>query len=199
MKLLLILLLPIAVSGQMPAKDVFPLADSSVYYEKVFTVDGIKKDTLYTRARQWALNTFVSQKSALQSEDREGGVIYYHTFLQAYIPTRVLGYSANAPVKYWFFLKIYAKDGKAKIVIDRVQYAFEEMEPVSVLNLGKNGDQAFEETYKLAKMKIKDQDRVDHKNQMDEYRKSLIALDVNIRALMEDFGRAISKKGEAEF
>lgn len=67
------LLITINAYAQDEAVKLFPTKDGKVVYEEVVELSGAKKDDLYKAAKKWVVDTYVSAKGAIQSEDKEGG------------------------------------------------------------------------------------------------------------------------------
>lgn len=122
MKLIFAILLSInipAFSQDSLLYDIFPVVDKKVIYEKIIDAPGQSKDTLFMKAKVWALSAFRSQKAAFQTEDRTGGLLAYETFFTNDFQTpTILGVSMNQDWQYWSQVRIYLKDGKAKVVIE---------------------------------------------------------------------------------
>ncbi|HYE68722.1 MAG TPA: DUF4468 domain-containing protein [Anaerovoracaceae bacterium] len=98
------------------------MKDGSVYYERVIDIDSGSKDELYAKVKTWALDNFRSQKDALQSDDRELGLLAYRSFfINSFEWPIILGRRIVGDWQYWSTMKIYLKDNKAKIVIDNVK------------------------------------------------------------------------------
>lgn len=99
----------------------FPLRDNKVYYERIVEAPGQTRDNLYKIVKSWGVSAFNSQKDILQADDKEGGIIAYKYFFKTIFKApKVFGVEAVADWKYWQVMKIFLKDGKAKIVIDDV-------------------------------------------------------------------------------
>lgn len=97
--------------------DAFPLIGGKVNYTRVFEVDSVKKNQLFTKIKDWAVNSYKSQKATLQAEDKEAGYIAY----KGYLSTTLIyagGILKGKPYKVdvHHTLKFYIKDGKVKIV-----------------------------------------------------------------------------------
>jgi hypothetical protein len=101
---------------------VFPLKDGIITYEKIIEIPGVSKDDLYNRAKSWALPFYSSQKDALQTDDKEAGLLAYKGFFsQIFFPPRVMGVKVEYDNReYWEIVKILVKDGKAKIVVSNI-------------------------------------------------------------------------------
>lgn len=99
----------------------FPLKDNKVYYERIVEAPGQTKDHLYKTVKSWGVNAFNSQKDILQADDKEVGIIAYKYFFNnTFKAPKVFGVEAVADWKYWQVMKIFLKDGKAKIIIEDV-------------------------------------------------------------------------------
>lgn len=116
----LCLMLSVVCKGQDSLLyQVFPVIEKKVVYEKVIEAPGQSKDTLFLKAKMWALSAFKSQKAAFQTEDKEGGLIAYNTFFKNnFTSPPILGVSMKQDWEYWSQIRIYLKDGKAKVVIE---------------------------------------------------------------------------------
>src|SRR5258706_5530927 len=116
--LVFLILLPVLCKGQDSLLyNVFPLIKGKVNYTKIFEIDSAKKDQLFTKIKDWAVNSYVSQQATLQAEDKEAGYIAY----KGYLPV-TLHYTAGIlkgkpyQVDVYHTLTFYIKDGKVKIV-----------------------------------------------------------------------------------
>lgn len=125
---LFVFLLSIAYTytfAQEPAVNIFPLKDGKVTYEKVIKVDSASNPILIQRVKAWALSAFNSQKAALQTEEKDW--IAYKGFINAPFTTpKYLKYSLTTNWQYWFTLRVYVKENRAKIIIDNVQVGSED-------------------------------------------------------------------------
>lgn len=54
---------------------VFPVKDGHIKFEEIISVDSLKKDDLYNRAKLWVINTFKSAKQVITADDKEIGII----------------------------------------------------------------------------------------------------------------------------
>jgi hypothetical protein len=98
---------------------IFPVVGTKVLYEKVIELPGQSKDTLFLKAKIWALGAFNSQKAAFETEDKIGGLIGYRTFFATPFTSPPLnGISATSKWEYWTSVRIYLKDNKVKIVVE---------------------------------------------------------------------------------
>lgn len=60
--------------GQQAASTV-PMVDGMVNYNEVVTVEGVKKDVLYGRAKLWFANAAKSANNVIQLDDKDNGVV----------------------------------------------------------------------------------------------------------------------------
>src|SRR5258708_24434780 len=97
---------------------VFPKKENRVSYEVVITIDSTSKNTLFSRAKNWAINQYNSQKDALQIDDKEAGILAYKGYFSNLFewPSR-MGISPKEEWEYWETFKILFKDNRAKIII----------------------------------------------------------------------------------
>lgn len=99
--------------------------DGSIKYEKVIEMQG-QKDELYVKALLWANDAFASVKDAIQTRDKEAGIItikgiatYKYNF--AYDKKKQVVVESNQTTeKAEFSMKIFLKDNKAKIVVSDI-------------------------------------------------------------------------------
>lgn len=71
MKKMLFLLMALGLAiPALKAQDVAPLT-----YSEVIQVDGVSKDELYNRAKQWFVATYGDATKVIQNEDKESGII----------------------------------------------------------------------------------------------------------------------------
>ncbi len=97
------------------------MKDSRIYYEKVIFADSLKKDEIYTKLKTWALDLHVSQKDALQADDKETGILFYRGYFETLTPDiKIENFIFQYSNQYWHNLKFYIKDFKVKVVIDKV-------------------------------------------------------------------------------
>src|SRR5438477_1445008 len=121
MKIIIIVLLfvpQISLSKDSLFQGIFPRKDDKVLYEIVVTVDSTSKNTLFSRAKNWAISEYNSQKDALQVDDKEGGMLAYKGYFTNLFewPPR-MGISPKEEWQYWETFKILFKENKVKISI----------------------------------------------------------------------------------
>ena len=85
-------------------------AEGKVQYQEVAEIPGVTAATLFSRAKNWCTNAFVSVKDTLQNEDAGAGRLTYKGNFDIPGP---MGVSQA----YWFTLTIEVKDGKARITL----------------------------------------------------------------------------------
>lgn len=98
-------------AGQEKFFGVMPLESGRVVYTVIVEFDSAKsKDDIYMRLKEWAVNNYVSQKDALQTDDKAGGFLAYSGNL--------LVQAKQASYLVYHTLKFYVKENKYKIVFD---------------------------------------------------------------------------------
>jgi hypothetical protein len=93
-----------------------PIVDGKVTYSKIFSADSLKKNDLFAIVKEYTVKRYNSEKSALQSEDKEAGFISYRgTF--SYIDTLNFGLMREQSGLDVFDhrLTFYVKDGKVEM------------------------------------------------------------------------------------
>jgi hypothetical protein len=101
---------------------IFPLADGQIRYEKIVDADTVNKGELMKRAKLWALNSLTSQKDALQTEDKDAGLLAYTSFFAIPYRSQVGAQVVQVDWRYWNTLKMFFKDGKVKLVMENFQH-----------------------------------------------------------------------------
>lgn len=136
--------------------EIMPMVDGKVSYINVLDADSITKDKLFSKLKDWAVNTYGSQIATLQAEDKETGYLAYKGFLPVYAFGQG-GLIKNKPytIHLYHTLKFYIKDGKYKIVFDDL-HTYSTLEAsllgsadrVPIESYGKNGKPKHKEGYK---------------------------------------------------
>ena len=85
-------------------------AEGKVQYQEVAEIPGVTAANLFSRAKNWCANAFVSVKDTLQNEDAAAGRLTYKGNFDIPGP---MGVSQA----FWFTLTIEVKDGKARITL----------------------------------------------------------------------------------
>jgi hypothetical protein len=113
-------------------RSIFPRnEENKVEYVKVIEVDSLSKKEIALRIKEWAINSFNSQKAALQSEDLETGyMLYQATRTNIYnvpkgwgfplIGSKIYTYTTESK----FSINFYIKDNKFKIVVNNIKDRF---------------------------------------------------------------------------
>ena len=126
MKKTLFLLLTLGlVAPSLKAQDVTPLT-----YSEVIQVDGVPKDELYNRAKQWFTSTYGDATKVVQNEDKDAGIITGKAisapiFLKFfYKKPSGLGRKAEEPMygEAKYTLTIAVKDGRYKYSISDIYH-----------------------------------------------------------------------------
>lgn len=112
----------ILISLQINAQDsllfgAFPFIDGKINYTTILSIDSTTKDNLFIKVKEWAVDSYKSQKSANQAEDKEMGYMAYKGFLKTVLYYKG-GILKGKPysVDLYHTIKFYIKDNKIKIV-----------------------------------------------------------------------------------
>ncbi len=164
-------------------------------------MDSISKNTLFDRAKIWALSRFNSNKDALQTEDKESGLLFYNgilkvAFLEPYVKKNDTPFLST--INYFFNMKLYLRDAKAKIIIDQISFR-EEAKSIPIEDYRNYSSNKISEIFKKLKgYKIKVND-----NYPSEYQNNLTSsyqlCNATFVSMIEDFENTISSKSEADF
>ena len=96
---------------------IFPVIEGKVNYTQVVELDSLTKDQIFIKIKDWAVQSYKSQKVTLQAEDKDQGYIAY----QGYLPI-IMTYQAGLltgskyKVDLYHTLKFFIKDNKLKFV-----------------------------------------------------------------------------------
>lgn len=103
-----------------PAKDIFPLMDSVIYFEKVFSIDSITKRDLYIAAKSWSASAFSARRENIQLDEIDLSFISIidSATLQFKHPNSIAG---SYDFIYRFVVKLYFKDEKVRAVVSDVE------------------------------------------------------------------------------
>lgn len=114
---LILLLFSISVSAQL--HDRFPFNDSGkIIYSSIIDAEGKSKAELYTSAKEFFANTFVSAKDVIQMDDKDGGIIIGKGSKRIMIENK----KVTVPVSILFSIKIECKDNKYKFEIYSIKF-----------------------------------------------------------------------------
>lgn len=94
-----------------------PLEEGRVVYTRIFEVAGISKADLITKIKDWSVDSYNSQKAALQIEDKEAGYIAFKGYLPITLLVHGGVFNGNPyDTELYHTLKFYVKDSKIKVV-----------------------------------------------------------------------------------
>lgn len=110
--LLCCLIFPITLLAQSPK-------DSIITFTDIITVDSVKKEELYDRARQWFNASFKDARNVIRVADKEAGELLAKGVIISQHWYRSLGKETLIPIGYNFDIAIYLKDGKYKYEFTR--------------------------------------------------------------------------------
>ena len=118
------------VIAQETILDLLPAQNGSVTYTGVVQVDSVNKNTLYTRAKKWFVDTYKSAKDVIQLDDKENGeIIGKGSFKINY-------YTRDPSISHT--ISIFVKDGRYKYVITSFSYADNQNEKFAIEDFPKN-------------------------------------------------------------
>lgn len=190
MKIIYLFLLLVNVSALSQEKfyGIMPMENGRVSYTKIVNADSMTKEVLFAKIKDWAVNTYGSQKVAFDAEDREAGYIAYKGYLPAVVHS-VGGILKGKPytVHIYHTLRFYIRDGKYKVVFDDL-YTYNLL---AVSILGSTEKQPIE---KWGKYKNDNTP----KKWLDEYTRDAISMDDTINKLFDSMAENITK-GKSAF
>ncbi|NBW38841.1 MAG: DUF4468 domain-containing protein [Cytophagia bacterium] len=101
-------------------KHPLPIIDEKINFSEIVVVDSASQDELYTKAKIWLAEKFISANDVIQFDDKENGIVIG----KGAIRTKENGMAAL--IKNWrFTVKIQVKDGKYKVNFYDIIYFFE--------------------------------------------------------------------------
>ncbi|MCZ8216643.1 MAG: DUF4468 domain-containing protein [Cyclobacteriaceae bacterium] len=101
-------------------KHSLPVIDDKINFSEVVVVDSASKDELYTKAKIWLAENFISANDVIQFDDKENGIVIGKGII------RVKEGGLTPRIKIWrFTVKIQVKDGKYKVNFYDIIYYFE--------------------------------------------------------------------------
>lgn len=89
-------------------------AQERLSFEKVITVDSIKKNDIYNGLKEWVGMNFVSAKNVIELDDKEAGLIIVNP-LRDYTIGKLQYLCYDGYIKY--SIKMQIKEGRFKVVI----------------------------------------------------------------------------------
>lgn len=105
-----------------------PIKDGIAIFDSVVSIDGLKKNELFIKIKQWGLETFNSEKLSLESQDIDAGFIFYKLNIYKEMPEPALTKKNLLKIpnsyiyKFELNIKFYIKDNKYKIVISPISF-----------------------------------------------------------------------------
>jgi hypothetical protein len=106
-------------------------------FTEVVTVEGVKSDELYFRAREWFTMAFKSSKDVLQMDSKERGTLIGKGTIEI-PPGSLIGPSKDAAGFVHFTLTVYVKDGRYKYEVADARHETEFKRIISAGSLYKS-------------------------------------------------------------
>jgi hypothetical protein len=185
------------IRSQEPAADIFPLKDSSIYYERIYQFDSLSKEAIYKKSKSWTVTKFISEKSALQVDDFQNGFIIYKTHInEQFSNGTVSGIPIIFHPEYHFVIKVYIKEGKAKIVIDNLEVLFRNAyssEKNNILTYRRDWDSV------AAKVGLGKNAKKQQENFYKNFRPNLVKVDSELKAFLHQYNVMMNKESEFDF
>jgi hypothetical protein len=96
---------------------VFRMMDGRINYTRIVNIDSTDKNKLFVKIKEWAVNSYKSQKVTLDAEDKDAGYLVYKGYLVTVFKYEG-GLLKNQPysIDLYHTLKFYIKDDRVKIV-----------------------------------------------------------------------------------
>lgn len=169
----------------------FPMTEGKITYERIFEIDSVSKQNIFGKIKDWAVDSYRSQKATLESEDKDLGYIAYKGYLAS-----VLNYEAGLfkgkpyEVQIWHTLKFYIKDGKVRLLFTDLRYV--SMDAASVY-VGGTEKMAFEDWEIL----IANRPKKKQAETREFYERSAAKLDQQIREFLDKAVKEITTKKSA--
>lgn len=202
MKVLLFLLL---VGGKCFSQDslmygVFPVSDGRVSYTYIISDSSLSKDKFYVRVKEWAVNSFRSQKSTLESEDKEAGFIAFKSYYEVEYKYKGGIFKGKAyNDKIYNTLKFYIKNGRVKIVLTDILVESDGYSVAFGLEADKTPIELFED-----EVNRREKNKYISKKKADKWRatnrEDYLVLDAALKNLLEVISKELTKnKSEFDF
>lgn len=221
-KLLIILLFPISCFAQqkrddykiMPSTEfiishdsilnaVFPMKESKVIYELVVITDSVSQQELFKRSKIWQTKMFNSPKDAQNFDDKGLGFISIKTnFSEPYNdPFAESGDDKILNLNFVFTVKIYTKNGKAKIVIDDLMMFDAKMKLFPIETHFSIQTQEEDSMLPLLpkRLRRKFNNYESRKRELLSWKETYEHADVEFKSIMEGFRNAMILKSESDF
>lgn len=101
---------------------IFPMKEGKVFYEKVISLDSVKGNEIFTRAKQWAVQNG-SKDYALQAEPQTGSVST--TGKVSKMISQAVAMRKDSIKTEWIYsydIGVLTKDNRTKITIDNIRF-----------------------------------------------------------------------------
>lgn len=92
--------------------------DFNINFNDVVEVDSVPSDELYSRAREWFVDTYKSADDVLQMEDKESGKLLGKAYTDIY----VLSIGMRIKIKMYYTIKVFTKEGRYKYQVTDIHY-----------------------------------------------------------------------------
>ena len=181
--------------SQEPAEGIFPLKDSTIYYEKIINIDSANKNEILKRIKFWAVENIVSQKRALETEDKDGNYIIYKMNYSVPFTSPAMKVSfvkIQESKVFWDFyctLKFELKDFKTKITIIN----FELEKSSSILNYRANYDKM------IADLKLKDMSKKNKENYFIEVKNTFVTANTKAILILNELEKSLKTNIKTDF
>lgn len=119
MKCLLFLIIPLIGRSQDTLHNVFPLKDNKAQFERILEFPGSSADDIYKLIKSAGVNSFSSQKLALEADDKAAGMVAYK-FAFSNVTKRDDQKMEPLQSDYWAIMKFYIKDAKTKVIVENI-------------------------------------------------------------------------------
>jgi len=181
---------------QEPADGVFPLNDGKIYYEQISVIDSTTKDEIFRRAKLWSVNDIHTQKSTIESEDKDSKYMIYKTTFS--IPFELPEmYGTKMPLTFWNYdcvINFQIKNAKAKVSISGFELrgldnTFTGNES-TILNYRKMSDFGTKGPFSGKKLMAKFYSQV---------KNNFILADKEVLTILSSIGKALSTKPNSDF
>ena len=176
-RLLLALLLLPFISVAQEVKIPIDSASQKISYSGVVKVEGVSKDDLYTRSREWFARTFKSAKAVIQMDDKAAGKIIGKGYAEGSYVVLISAMKFDM----WYTVSITVKDGRYRYELS--DFTFQDRQ-----------------TQYMTNPQVEDADKIatdaTYKNKKGEYKSpwkgQLASMDKFATGLVEDLKKAMA-------
>lgn len=181
--------------SQEPAEGIFPLKDSAIYYERIITIDSANKSEILKRIKFWAVENIVSQKRALETEDKDGNYIIYKMNYSVPYTSPAMKISIvniKESKSFWNFhctLKFELKDFKTKVTL----LSFELDNSGDILKYRANYDK------NISDMKVKDLSKKNKDKIFIEVKNTFTAANEKAVLILDELEKSLKVKVTSDF